>query len=560
MATRWLVGLCWALLKLTTLHGQTWDWVQSGGSIESDFLDDAVTDRFGNTILVGAYWKDMNFNGYPLSYQDADGGDDAFIVKYDSSGNFQWAQGIKGFDNQEIVSVSTDDNGNVYLVGEYDEEAKLGSRTLTTSSEYRDNFFIAKYSSSGQYQWAKRLRTEDDLRVENIVTTASGDSYVSGEFKGRVILDGSSEDLYARSDNEHDAFLIKYSSSGSIIWQREIGGRGDDFIGQMILNDNDELFVSGGFSDRIGGLFPSMTAVGSTRNGFVAKLNPFGSAIWAKQTFDPDSNGSSFRFIATDKTSGSLWLQGHTRGKWTIGSDTLEAWHPDSNQSVRFTLKLSPLGTLEWTHVDTLNVNVYDLAVDENGFIYVAGNYADTLHILGNTLISTGDNDAIAVAFDQNGSPVWYHTAVGPFWERVENISASEPGKLYVAGVFYSTCYFDNEVVYGGKSDVYAARMSIPSSTSTNLNKQKSELSLSVFPNPAASLAFVMLPAKRFASASISLYDVQRREVYHRSVSASEEQNGKVLIELTSMPSSIYQVLLKDQGKVLAHTKLSVLH
>ena len=74
------------------------------------------------------------------------GSDDLFVVKYNSSGTKQWTKqlGTSGRDN--AYGVATDSSGNVYVAG--NTSGGLDGNT----SAGGDDLFVVKYNSSGTKQ------------------------------------------------------------------------------------------------------------------------------------------------------------------------------------------------------------------------------------------------------------------------------------------------------------------------------------------------------------------------------------------------------------------------
>ena len=78
-----------------------------------------------------------------------------------------------------------------------------------------------KYNSSGTKQWTKQLGTSKHDRARGVATDSSGNVYVTGDTYGG--LDGNTNAGY------NDLFLVKYNSSGTKQWTKQLGSSSRDY-------------------------------------------------------------------------------------------------------------------------------------------------------------------------------------------------------------------------------------------------------------------------------------------------------------------------------------------
>ncbi|RYG93566.1 hypothetical protein EON65_58730 [archaeon] len=86
---------------------------------------------------------------------NSNGGDDAFVVKLDTNGNFDWARSVGSSSTERGHVVTTDKDGNVIFVGSYTSSLNVGNTSLT----HRGGFdgFVVKYDQTGNIMWAMSL-------------------------------------------------------------------------------------------------------------------------------------------------------------------------------------------------------------------------------------------------------------------------------------------------------------------------------------------------------------------------------------------------------------------
>ena len=98
-------------------------------------------------------------------------------------------------------------------------------------------FFLLKYNSSGTKQWTKQLGSSSVDEGYGVTTDSLDNIYVTGITYGD--LDGNT------SSGNGDIFLLKYNSSGTRQWTKQLGTSSFD-EGQGVTTDSsDNIYVTG---------------------------------------------------------------------------------------------------------------------------------------------------------------------------------------------------------------------------------------------------------------------------------------------------------------------------
>ena len=123
------------------------------------------------------------------------------------------------------------------------------------------DLFLVKYNSSGTKQWTKQLGTSSGENATGVATDSSGNVYVTGSTRGG--LDGTNA-------GSSDLFVVKYNSSGTKQWTKQLGTSGIDSTNGVATDSSGNVYVAGVTSGGLDG-----TNAGSY-DLFVVKYNSDG--------------------------------------------------------------------------------------------------------------------------------------------------------------------------------------------------------------------------------------------------------------------------------------------
>ena len=139
----------------------------------------------------------------------------------DNTTTTSWTQQLGTTFGDYGFSVTSDSSNNVYVTG-YTGGGLDGN---TNSGSW--DIFLVKFNSSGTKQWTKQLGTPLTEMGQGVTTDSSGNIYVSGHTWGG--LDGTGH-TWGEGDYEGkinlgytDVFLVKYNSSGTKQWTKQLG-------------------------------------------------------------------------------------------------------------------------------------------------------------------------------------------------------------------------------------------------------------------------------------------------------------------------------------------------
>ncbi|MBT3208179.1 MAG: hypothetical protein HN704_04700 [Bacteroidetes bacterium] len=128
-------------------HSGNFVWAKTFGGSNDDKGNSIAIDVTGNIYITGNFKNTVDFDPRSgISNLISNGGNDIFIMKLDSSGNFVYAKNIGGSYDDSGFSLALDTSANVYITGSFtditDFDSGIGVFNLTSNGN--EDIFITK--------------------------------------------------------------------------------------------------------------------------------------------------------------------------------------------------------------------------------------------------------------------------------------------------------------------------------------------------------------------------------------------------------------------------------
>jgi uncharacterized delta-60 repeat protein len=266
----------------------TYQWTQQLGTSNREFTYGMTIDSSDNIYITGMT------EGNLVSTNSGNG--DIFLVKYNSSGTRQWTQQLGGYYEEYGYGVKVDSSDNVYVTGFTSND--LDGNTNSGVSD----IFLAKYYDNGTKQWTKLLGSTDSDIGYGVTVDSSDNVYVTGHVVGDI--DGQS------GTGDRDILLVKYNSGGTKIWTRLIGLYNDDYGYGVSVDSSDNIYVTGYLN---GGSINGGWNNG-TKELVIIKYNASGVKQWASNFDDIFTPSNEVATSITVDSSNNIYLTGYTDG------------------------------------------------------------------------------------------------------------------------------------------------------------------------------------------------------------------------------------------------------
>jgi gliding motility-associated-like protein len=284
------------------------------------------------------------------------------------------------------------------------------------------DYWVSKLDNTGAVQWSISLGGTYQDYGSVVRQTADGGYIVGGE---AASLPGTGN-VTAGNNGGLDWWLVKLSSSGAILWQKNYGGAQNEYLGDLRVTADGGFILAGSTQAGAG----QIAGNHGNYDFWVAKLNSDGSMAWQKVIGGSQDDWCySVRAVA-----GGYVVSGYTES-----TDGDAVGNHGSDDVLAAKLDLS--GNLVWTKC--LGGSGYDqgygvaAAADGSGYLFAGLTRSDDGMVVGNHG-SAGWQDAWVIKLDVNGNELWQHCYGGSYNEGAYSIAPTADGGFVLAGAAQS--------------------------------------------------------------------------------------------------------------------------
>lgn len=203
-------------------------WLRQFGTTGSDYARGVAVDATGNVFVAG----DTNGTLEGASYLGGDS--DAYVAKYDASGDLVWQEQFGGPGADKVNGITIDAAGNVLVTG-------VTTGSLPTNHALGDvDGFVGMFDNNGQRVWLRQFGSNAQDYAYAIAAGRDGGSFVTGYTYGSMPGQTSSGNI--------DGFLVHYDRNGNLLWARQFGQNEAVFDFAVAVDPSGNVLV-GGWAD-----------------------------------------------------------------------------------------------------------------------------------------------------------------------------------------------------------------------------------------------------------------------------------------------------------------------
>ncbi len=152
-------------------------------------------------------------------------GYDVVVAKLRPDGTTIWAKLFDGSGTQNAKGVGVDAAGNIVLIASLPDGSVDFGGGDTTPVGTRDAL-VVKLSPTGEHLFTRRIGKRGSVDLRGVAIDAKGEIALVGHVQAGAVALGDVV-VETRSDaGDYDAFAMKMSAAGDVVWARAFGGPG----------------------------------------------------------------------------------------------------------------------------------------------------------------------------------------------------------------------------------------------------------------------------------------------------------------------------------------------
>jgi hypothetical protein len=431
----------------------TIQWQKTFGGTDYDVAWSICQTFEGGYVVVGR--SDSNDG----DITDSRGEYDYWVVKLNENGVQEWQKSLGGTSFDWAYSIEQTTDSGYILAG-----TSSSSDGDITNNVFGGDYWVVKLDEAGLIEWEKSLGGSGNDIAHSIKQTLDGGYIVAGE------SNSDSGDITGHHGDmtTNDYWVVKLDESGTIEWQKSLGGINHD-LAFSIEQTLDSGYIVAGISESSDG---DVTFNHGFENSdfWIVKLDGNGTLEWEKSFGGTDNDLA--RCVKQTSDGGYIVVGGTDSNDGDVTGN-----HGGGDYWV---IKLSNTGTLEWQKI--LGGTGYDNPWSINQTLdggYVVGGHSSSPN--GDVTGNHGGSDYWVVKLNAVGNIVWQKSLGGTAAEAATNIKQTLDEGYVIVGMSSST---DGDVTGNqGGGDYWVVKLS-PEPVGIG-NANEIGIRFALYPNPA---------------------------------------------------------------------------
>ncbi|MFH1608705.1 MAG: T9SS type A sorting domain-containing protein [Patescibacteria group bacterium] len=374
------------------------EWQKCIGGSTPDFAYSIQQTTDGGYVIAGSTYSAPGSHGLQ----------DYWVVKINPIGFIEWQKCLGGTGYDEATSIQQTTDGG-YVVAGY----SLSNNGDVTGNHGGSDYWITKLDSAGTLIWQKCFGGTGEDKAYSVQQTIDGGYIVAG-------YSFSNDGDVSGNHGVQDYWIIKINSVGTLIWQKCLGGTGEDKA-YSIQQTTDEGYIVAGYTCSNDGDVSGNHNI--LKDFWIIKINSVGTLIWQKCL---GGTGSDYAYFVKETVDGGYIVAGTTNSN----NFNVSGNHGSSDCWIT---KVDSVGSLIWQKClgGTAQDEATSIQQTTDGGYIIAG-WSNSNN--GDVSDNHGSYDYWIIKLNSAGTLVWQKSLGGSLEDKATSIQQTTDGGYIVAG------------------------------------------------------------------------------------------------------------------------------
>lgn len=295
-------------------------WGSYFGGNKLDFANDLEVDHLGNPIIIG-WTTSANGIATPSSFQNTySGQEDVLLAKFDNNGQLLWSTYFGDAEFDSGLQVESDLVGNVVISGWTSSRNNIATPGVVQSvyGGKEADAFLAVFTSTGSRLWSTYYGGSGNDYSDALFVNDAGDIYLSGstESPNNIATIGA---FQSNVSNGFDAFLARFSITGTRLWSTYFGGNDDDTAYRLRASSDGAIYMLGHTKSTnimaTAGAFQSMKSGG--QDVLLSRFENSGTLTWSTY-YGGSANDFGYGLVFDNEDN--IFISGLTEGSTNLST------------------------------------------------------------------------------------------------------------------------------------------------------------------------------------------------------------------------------------------------
>lgn len=483
-------------------------------------------DSFGNVVSFGETYDSGPITGF-------------ITMKHDPDGNLLWKTTYDTYAVEYFADCAVDKEGSVYITG----------NSVDPFTNY-NRFVLIKYSHEGDTLWTFFYGGTAAITnsARKLMLDGSGNLYLAGSIQ---YLD----------QNDSGLLLLKISPVGEVLWEATLrdGPYGYGTMDARLIEKR--FFVWGQTGSPQGTRFVSWEVDMSGQTVAYHTTEPYSDSFtYYDRNFAIDNEGGflvgdvccEYRAIRFNKDGSMAWqynkpftfsplptvparLTGFSVDEKNDAYIGGSFYQSDTTDFCSLTTKLDRSGNLLWEHLFTSQTN------PSMGVRHINSTSLGILSVGSASTIDKSRLDFLTIYYSPDQKNLW----AGLY--KTDSSSNSARASVFVKDAFYVAGIRSPLQSLSEKNRQILAKYHLPTSSSSNPEKQPADIPLSIYPNPfSQALILRFEQSGRPEQGDIRVHDAAGRMLLQKRVALVSGHNEIPLHLEAIAPTGVYYISLQS--------------